>query len=166
MVRRHKYFSVGRVIYAHNKKPNNMEEHLQWNVFLLPLSLLVPFPKSNCYYHLLHIFPEIFYTYTNTHFGLEWHAYLHICTHICIYLSKQNSKHHVINPILLLFSLSYNSIPLSGGSIIYSTGPSYGTFKQINSLFGGGLEKWKQNISKDSVIFTYHSYLLSAHLRV
>lgn len=52
------------------------------------------FPETTAITSLLHILPEIFYTYTNKHTILFRMicAHLHIYTHICIYPSKQNSN--------------------------------------------------------------------------
>ena len=67
-----------------------------------------PSPEATTITDLLHmsILPEIFYACT--HFCSE---YVHTCTyaHIHVYYihpSKQNPKHHVINPVSLLFSLT------------------------------------------------------------
>lgn len=66
-------------------------------------SSLVPFPRSNCYYQLI-TYPSknILSIHKYTLLFRMIHGYLHICTHICIQPTKQNSRHHVIKPVLLL----------------------------------------------------------------
>lgn len=59
-------------------------------------------PEATAITNVWHILLEMFYACTNTLLFRMLYVYLHICTHICIYPSKQNSMHHVINPVLLL----------------------------------------------------------------
>lgn len=60
-------------------------------------------PEATAITNVLHILLEMFmHAQIHTLLFRMIYVYLHICTHICIYPLKQNSTHHVINPVLLL----------------------------------------------------------------
>lgn len=119
-----------------------------------PLTLIINFGSFpiNDYYQLS-TYPSrnILYTQNHTILFRMIYAHLVICTHVCINPSKQSSNvpRHKHGFAVHLPINSFTSIPLSQGSIIYSTSP-LGTFHlRKSTLFGGeGVENENKILQK------------------